>query len=168
MADGSEKLSSEAAIKLLGKLMLAWDGQWFLKTAEACGLEKAVALNAKVRYSFGRIEIREFLKAKGSGGAATLEEAVSLLEEYQHLFLGEGMAAAWETDGDTVTVSVSRCTPQEGAAKAGLRPDTPCVACETVWNAWLETAFPGSRWSTNVAAARGRGASTCKIVLEKG
>ena len=56
---------------------------------------------------------------------------------------------------------------QEGAAKAGLRPDTPCVACETVWNAWLETALPGSRWSTDVAAARGRGASTCKIVLTK-
>jgi len=167
MADGSEKLSSEAAINLLGKLMLAWDGQWFLKTAATCGLEKAVALNAKVRYSFGRIEIREFLKAKGSGGAATLEEAVSLLEEYQQLFLGEGMAAAWEIDGDTVTVSVSRCAPQEGAAKAGLRPDTPCVACETVWNAWLETAFPGSRWSTEIEAAMGRGAACCSIVLKK-
>ena len=41
MADTSEKLSSEAAAKLLSKLMLAWDGQWFLKTAQSCGLEKA-------------------------------------------------------------------------------------------------------------------------------
>ena len=58
MADTSGKLSAEAAVKLLGRLMLAWDGQWFLKVAQECGVETAVALNAKVRSSFGRIEIR--------------------------------------------------------------------------------------------------------------
>lgn len=167
MTDISEKLPAEAAVKLLGKLMLAWDGQWFLKTAEACGLEKGVELNARVRSSFGRIEIREFLKAKGHSGARSLREAVDLLHEYQQIFLGEGMAAEWEVAGDTVTVSVSRCSPQEGAGKAGLRPDTPCVACETVWAAWLETAWPGSRWETDIQASMGRGAKSCRIVLRK-
>lgn len=167
MADNSEKLSSEAAAKLLGKLMLAWDGQWFLKTAQECGVETAVALNAKVRASFGRIEIREFLKAKGHSGAKSVAEAVALLGEYQRVFLGEGMAAEWEVDSNTVAVGVSRCAPQEGAGRAGLRPDTPCVACETVWDSWLEAVMPGSRWETQIHASMGRGAGACKIVLTK-
>ena len=162
-----ERLSSEAAVKLLGRLMLAWDGQWFLKTAQDCGVETAVALNAKVRSSFGRIEIREFLKAKGHSGARSVAEAVALLSEYQRIFLGEGMAAEWEVDGDTVAVCVSRCSPQEGAGRAGLRPDTPCVACETVWDSWLEAVMPGSRWETQIGASMGRGAEACRIVLTK-
>lgn len=166
MADDFQ-LSPEKAIRLLGKLMLSWDGQWFLKTAEACGVETAVALNAKVRTSFGRIEIREFLKAKGHPGAATVEEAIALVHEYQHLFLGDGIAAELEIEGDQVSVLVQRCAPQRGAGKAGLRPDTPCVACDTVWNAWFETAMPGSRWATEVEAAMGRGAPSCRIVLKK-
>lgn len=166
MADHFE-LPPDKAVTLLGRLMLAWDGQWFLKTAEACGVETAVALNARVRTSFGRIEIREFLKAKGHPGAATVEEAVSLVREYQHLFLGDGIAAGLEVDGDRVSVEVSKCAPQMGAGKAGLRPDTPCVACDTVWTAWFETAMPGSRWTSGVKAAMGRGAPSCLIVLEK-
>lgn len=167
MADTSDKLSSEAAVKLLGRLMLAWDGQWFLKTAQECGVETAVALNANVRSSFGRIEIREFLKAKGHPGAKSVAEAVELLSEYQKIFLGEGMAAEWQVQGDTVAVCVSRCSPQQGAGKAGLRPDTPCVACETVWNTWLQAAMPGSRWETQIEASMGRGAQSCRIVLKQ-
>ena len=167
MADNSERLSSDAAAKLLGKLMLAWDGQWFLKTAQERGVETAVALNAKVRASFGRIEIREFLRAKGHSGARSVAEAVALLSEYQRIFLGEGMVAEWEMDGDTVAVCVSRCSPQEGAGKAGLRPDTPCVACETVWDSWLEAVMPGSRWETQIHASMGRGAEVCRILLKQ-
>ncbi len=167
MSDISEKLSPEAAVKLLGRLMLAWDGQWFLKVAQECGVETAVALNAKVRSSFGRIEIREFLKAKGRPGAKSVAEAVALLAEYQRLFLGEGLAAEWEVHDDTVAVQVSRCSPQRGAGKAGLRPDTPCVACETVWDTWLQAVMPGSVWTTRIDASMGRGAEACRIILTR-
>jgi hypothetical protein len=160
-------LPPEKAIALLGRLMLAWDGQWFLKTAQAFGVEKGVELNARTRQSFGRIEMREFLRALGHPGAATVQEATELVHAYHRLFLGGGMDAAFEIDGDTVTISVSRCSPQEGAGKAGLRADTPCVACETVWDAWLGAAMPGSRWTTDIKASMGRGASVCKIVLKK-
>lgn len=161
-------LSPEAAAKLLGRLMLAWDGQWFLKTAEACGLETAVRLNAKVRTSFGRIEMREYMKAAGRGPATDLEEAVAVMDGYRRAFLADGMAAEWHVEGPgRVRVRVSRCVPQEGAGRAGLRPDTPCVACESLWGAWLETAMPGSAWKTTIACSLGRGGSGCDILVER-
>ena len=70
--DTGHGLPAETALRLLGRLMLAWDGQWFLKVVETCGMEKAVELNARVRTSFGRIEMREFLRAKGREGAESL------------------------------------------------------------------------------------------------
>lgn len=166
MADRYE-LPPDKTIELLGRLMLSWDGQWFLKTAQAFGVEKGVELNARTRYSFGRIELREFLKALGHPGAATVGEATELVHAYHRIFLGKGMDAAFDIDGDSVTISVTKCSPLEGAEKAGLRRDTPCVACESVWDAWLGAAMPGSRWTTDIAASMGRGAGRCKIVLKK-
>jgi hypothetical protein len=160
-------LTPEQASELLGRLMLAWDGQWFLKVAESCGLEKAVELNAKVRTSFGRIEIREYLKALGIRSAGSVQEAVRLVEAYGRLFLGDGLRTSWEMRGEEVVVSVQRCVPQEGAGRAGLKPDTPCIACETVWGAWLETALPGTRWVTEINHSLGRGADSCEIVVRK-
>ncbi len=116
---GDFQLPPDKAIALLGRLMLSWDGQWFLKTAEACGLDTAVALNARVRASFGRIEIREFLKAKGHPGAATVEEAVGLVHEYQRLFLGEGIAADIEVDGEQVSVRSEQVRPPERCREGG-------------------------------------------------
>jgi len=159
------QLSEEEARRLLGRLMLAWDGQWFLKVAEACGLPKAVELNARVRASFGRIEIREYLKALQRPPVASVEEAVQLLDGYNRIFLGEGMAAQWTVRERGVEVRVTRCFPQEGAAKAGLRPDTPCIACQRVWASWLEIILPGTSWTTEVREAMGRGARACHILL---
>ena len=50
-------LSGDQQARMLRRLMLYWDGQWFLKAVEAFGLEEAIALNARVRASFGRIEM---------------------------------------------------------------------------------------------------------------
>ncbi len=161
------QLSEEEARRLLGRLMLAWDGQWFLKVAQACGLPKAVELNARVRASFGRIEIREYLKALDRPQATSVEEAVQLLDGYNRIFLGEGMAAQWIVREWGLEVRVTRCFPQEGAAKAGLRPDTPCVACQQVWASWLEVILPGTIWSTEVREAMGRGAPSCLILLQQ-
>jgi len=165
--DTGHGLPAETALRLLGRLMLAWDGQWFLKVVETCGMEKAVELNARVRTSFGRIEMREFLRAKGREGAESLEEALALMRAYQRLFLGDGIGAAFQVEGQTVEVAVDRCLPQEGSRKAGVRPDTPCVACETVWATWLSALLPGSRWSTEIPASMGRGAARCRILVRR-
>lgn len=160
-------LSPETAAELLGRLMLAWDGQWFLKTAESCGLEKAVELNARVRRSFARIEVREYLRASGRGPASSLAEAADLLMGYSRAFLGDGMDGDWSVSGDGADIVVTRCRPQEGAARAGLRPDTPCVACEGLWGAWLESALPGSSWATRIGCSMGRGAKCCEIRVDR-
>ncbi len=160
-------LDADGAAALLGRLMLAWDGQWFLKVAQSCGLEEAVALNARVRTSFGRIEIREYLKALGLRRAASVEQAARLLDRYGRLFLRDGMQAEWTVNENGVEIAVSRCLPQEGAARAGLKADTPCVACETVWEAWLETALPGTEWTTEVRCAMGRGDRKCQIIVNR-
>ena len=39
-------LSDADKVKMLRKLALFWDGQWFLRSAEMFGLEEAIALNA--------------------------------------------------------------------------------------------------------------------------
>ena len=83
-------LDPDEAAALLGKLMLAWDGQWFLKVAESCGLDKAVELNARVRASFGRIEVREYFKALGISSARSVREAVELLGRLQESLSGPG------------------------------------------------------------------------------
>ena len=160
-------MGSAQAARMLGRLMLSWDGQWFLKVAEACGLEKAVELNARVRVSFARIEMRELMRTRGVESARDLAHAVSLLKDYQRVFLGEGMAADPVIEGESVRVGVTRCRPQEGAGKAGLRPDTPCVACERLWNTWLESLLPGTRWETEIRGSLGRGASACEIWVRR-
>ncbi|MGC8762181.1 MAG: DUF6125 family protein [Acidobacteriota bacterium] len=157
----------ERALAMLGRLMLAWDGQWFLKTAEACGLQKAVELNARVRRSFARIEVREYLAALGRGPASDLEEAARLLTAYSRLFLGDGMDGEWKVEGGTAEIAVTLCRPQDGARRAGLKLDTPCIACEGLWGAWLEAILPGTAWETRIEAARGRGADTCRIVVRQ-
>ena len=89
------------------------------------------------------------------------------MRAYQRLFLGDGIGAAFQVEGQTVEVAVDRCLPQEGSRKAGVRPDTPCVACETVWATWLSALLPGSRWSTEIPASMGRGAARCRILVRR-
>ena len=66
-------LSDIEQVRMLRKLMLYWDGQWFLKTVEAFGLEAAVELNARVRAPFGReatVEDWMRIRAEVDGGNA--------------------------------------------------------------------------------------------------
>ena len=65
MTDTHYVLSDGAQARMLHKLMLYWDGQRFLKTTETFGLDAAIDLNARVRSSFGRIEMRTLLKTLG-------------------------------------------------------------------------------------------------------
>ena len=117
--------------------------------------------------SFGRIEMREVLRALGKERAGSVEEAIRIIELYAEAFMGGGLQARWERDGAGVELQVLRCSPQAGAAKAGLRPDTPCIACAELWNVWFASLLPGSRWKTEIREAMGRGAPACRIRIEE-
>lgn len=161
------QLTDADQAQMLGKLMLYWDGQWFLKTVEAFGLEAAIDLNARVRTSFGRIEMRTLLKVVGKTGADDLPDAMHLLETYSRAFLRGRLRAEFTVlDGDRAQVIVSRCAAFEGAKLAALpRQDQACVACETLWNAWFETLLPGVEWDVEYPMRQGKGDPVCKFVV---
>ena len=160
-------LSDTEQAQMLGKLMLYWDGQWFLKTVEASGLEAAIDLNAKVRTSFGRIEMRTLLKAVGKKRADNLPDAMRLLETYAQAFMRGRLRAEFTAlDEERAEVIVSRCAAYEGAKLAALpRQDQACVACETLWDAWMEVLMPGMEMDIQYPLRQGWGDPVCKFII---
>jgi hypothetical protein len=162
----SYHLSDAQQAQMLGKLMLFWDGQWFLKAVDAFGLDAAIELNARVRTSFGRIEMRTLLKAVGKKKADDLPDAMRLLETYAQAFMRGRLRAEFAAlRDDQAQVVVSRCAAYEGAKLAALpRQDQACVACETLWDAWLETLLPGMEWDIQFPKRLGKGDPVCKFI----
>jgi hypothetical protein len=161
------QISTSDQARLLRKLMLYWDGQWFLKTAELFGLEPAIDLNARVRASFGRIEMRQLLKTLGKSRADDLADALYLLEIYAETFMGTRLRAEFFFQGpNQAEVIVRRCAAYEGAKRAALpRADQACIACETLWDAWLETLMPHRQVEIQYPVRQGKGDSTCRFVI---
>lgn len=152
---------------MLRRLMLYWDGQWFLKTVEAFGLEAAIELNARVRTSFGRIEMRQLLKTVHKTQADDLADAMRLLETYADTFMGKGIRAEFTAlSPGRAEVIVRRCAAYEGAKLAALpRTDQACVACETLWNAWLDTLLPGQQVEVHYPERQGSGDPICRFII---
>jgi hypothetical protein len=153
---------------MLRKLMLFWDGQWFLKTVETLGLEPTIDLNARVRASFGRIEMHTMLKVLHKRQADDLADALRLLATYAQAFMGDGLSATLVPAGaERAEITVRRCAAYEGAKRANLpRADQACVACETVWNAWLETLLPGVRVDVQYPLRQGKGDPHCLFLIQ--
>jgi hypothetical protein len=153
---------------MLRKLLLFWDGQWFLKVVDAFGLDAAIDVNARVRSSFGRIEMRTLLKTLGKRQAHDLPDAIHLLETYAEVFMGGTLRAEFTAlDAGRAEVIVRRCAAYEGAKRAGLpRQDQACIACENLWSAWLETLLPGSETAVDYPQRLGMGDPRCRFVLE--
>ncbi len=166
--DSNFDIPCEDTIKMLSKLLLAWDGQWFLKTVQEIGLEKAVEQNARVRTSFAKIEMREMLKVLGLKKARDIHHAVAIIQEYSKLFGGNRIQADWDLHGETgATIRVHRCPALEGAQKAGLaRVDQPCVACERLWPTWFSVLLPEKEWTCTIPESMGRGAKQCRIEIK--
>jgi hypothetical protein len=160
-------LSDAEQARMLGKLMLFWDGQWFLKAVEAFGLDAAVELNARVRTSFGRIEMRTLLKAVGKPRADDLRDAMRLLETYAQAFMGDRLRVEFSIASDEqAEVIISRCAAYEGAKLAALpRQDQACVACETLWHAWLEALLPEAAWEVQYPMRQGKGDPVCRFLV---
>lgn len=164
------QLSNAQQVRMLRKLMLFWDGQWFLKAAETFGLEAAIELNARVRAAFGRIEMRELLKAVGKPQANDLRDAIHLLATYAEAFMGGTLRAEFTPMGEAhAEVIVRRCAAFEGARRAGLsRVDQACVACETVWSAWLEILLPDDQIRVRYPLRQGKGDPICRFLIDVG
>jgi hypothetical protein len=161
------QLSPDEQTHMLRKLMLYWDGQWFLKTVEAFGLEAAIDLNARVRTSFGRIEMRTLLKTVGKSRADDLADALRLLETYADTFMGNRLRAEFAALGDDrAEVIIRRCAAYEGAKRAALpRADQACVACETLWDAWLEALLPEVPVEIQYPLRQGMGDPHCQFTI---
>ncbi|MGD8626285.1 MAG: hypothetical protein PVF47_04215 [Anaerolineae bacterium] len=164
---GGYQLSDAQQAQMLRKLLLYWDGQWFLKTVDAFGLEAAIELNARVRSSFGRIEMGLLLKAVGKSQADDLADALRLLDTYAGIFMGGRLRAEFASLGeDRAEVIVRRCAAYEGAKRAALpRVDQACTACETLWDAWLETLLPEAQVTVRYPLRLGKGDSICRFEI---
>jgi hypothetical protein len=167
VSDAPYPLTEAQQAHMLRKLMLFWDGQWFLKTVDAFGLDAAIDLNARVRASFGRIEMKTLLKTLSKPRAGDLYDAMRLLDTYAGAFMGGTLRAEFAAlEPDHAEVTVRRCAAYEGAKRAGLpRVDQACVACETVWNAWLETLLPGVQVDVDYPMRMGKGDRLCRFVI---
>jgi hypothetical protein len=161
-------LSDSQQVQLLRKLMLYWDGQWFLNAADAFGLAAAIELNARVRASFGRIEMRLLLKAVDKSRADDLADAIRLLQTYAQTFMGSTLRSDFEVLAPArAETIVHRCAAYEGAKLAALsRYDQACVACETLWPAWFEVLLPGCAIEVRYPQRQGKGDRICRFVID--
>jgi hypothetical protein len=159
-------ISDADKVKMLRKLALFWDGQWFLRSVEKFSLEEAVELNAAVRTSFGRIEMRTMLKAVHKKAADDLTDAVRMIATHSDLLLGPGVRATYETDDKKARIVVRRCAAFEGAKRANLpRQDQACVTCETLWDAWFEALLPDADISVAYPQRQGMGDPVCEFLV---
>ncbi len=161
------ELSEKTKVDMLRKLALYWDGQWFLKTVDEFGLEAAIEMNARVRTAFGRIEMRTLLKAVKKKRADDLTDAMHLIETYSQVLMGRRLRAEFLTPTpERAEVLISRCAAYEGAKLAGLeRVDQACVACETLWSAWLETLLPDVPLEVQYPMRQGKGDPHCRFII---
>ncbi|RLC71884.1 MAG: hypothetical protein DRI52_04440 [Chloroflexi bacterium] len=161
------ELSDADQVHMLRKLLLYWDGQWFLKTVDEFGLEAAIRLNARVRAAFGRIEMRTLLRAVGKPRANDLQDAMRLIDTYAKVFMGNALRVQHEmVKPDRVEVRVYRCAAYEGAKLANLeRVDQACVACETLWSAWIETLLPDTTIDVQYPMRMGKGDPHCYFII---
>lgn len=128
---------------LMRRLLMAWDGQWFLKVTEKFGIEVAIDLNVRVRRSFARIEMREALRdAKIFRNLFSMEEAMAFLWNYLKVGNDGEIVADYEVNDSNSLINVFWCPAFEGAKKAQLeRQDQACISCSGMWNAWIAKLF---------------------------
>lgn len=163
-------LPAETQAAMLRKLALYWDGQWFLKTVEEFGLEAGIRMNARVRTSFGRIEMRTMLKALGKKRADDLVDAMRIIAAYGEVLMGNGLRAEHVVlTPERAEIVIRRCAAYEGARRANLpRVDQACVACESLWVAWLETLLPETPLRVEYPMRQGKGDPHCHFIITAG
>jgi hypothetical protein len=159
-------LSDAEKARLLGRLALAWDGQWFLKAYEECGWEIAARLNARVRRAFGRIEMAFLLRALGKRRAENVADAARVLQTYYGGVLAEGFRGEFQVEESAVYVTVTECAALAGSKRAGLdRHDQACIGCPELFRAYFEKLLPGHDVEVETLGQMGYGAERCRYVV---
>ncbi|KFD41521.1 hypothetical protein HX99_05905 [Peptococcaceae bacterium SCADC1_2_3] len=150
--------------ELLSKLMLAWDGQWFLKVVEEFGLEYGLKLNTRVRLAFARIEMRSLLEALNKKRADNFEEAIRIIIYYCREVLNISSQHEIEIVNHSTTIKVTFCPILENCRRANLpRYDQACLGCPQLWQEWLKTLLPEEKCYVQAVKQMGRNDEFCLL-----
>ena len=161
-------LDSASKIRLLQNLALAWDGQWFIKTAEQFGTDQATALNQAVGKAIQRIVARMSLKAWKKEKAVDFEDAGHMIRGMLDWSQGHFWRANFEIAKESIHIEVALCPFYEGAKQAKLeRTDQACLNCADAWSTWIDAFLPGQKANVIHLSKMSEGSATCLIHLEK-
>jgi hypothetical protein len=153
---------------MLQQLVLAWDGQWFLKTSEKYGTDEAVALNQTVGRSCQRLVARMSLKAWKAEKAADFEDAGRMIRGLLDWSLGNFWKSDFEIAKDSIRIEVVRCPFFEGAKQANLeRTDQACLNCAFAWSVWIDALLPGQEVKVTHLSKISEGSTSCLMQIEK-
>ncbi len=147
------EINQNKQLEVIRWLMYAWDGQWVSRTTAVYGPTEASKLDTRVRGAFGKVEMKALLALLGKKQADNLEDAAEMLKTYFGLMFGERgfqgrflPVAAAPSGGTRLQVEVSRLIALDSLKKvaqaAGEKPD---LACELLWQSWLDTLLPQSQ-----------------------
>ena len=164
----SYSIPLKARAPLMVQLALAWDGQWFLKVYDKFGWDAASEINARVRSSWSKMEMKAALRALGKREADDLADALAVWRAYFEIFNFASDAFVGEQfiENDTIYVSVTKCANMEGVKRAKLEhTHHPCIACANAWEAWFKTLLPNHEVTEEIVERMGYGASKCQYLI---
>jgi hypothetical protein len=155
------RLDAETRSRLLRECWWAHDGQWFLKSASALGLEAAMALNEDTIESMGRIEMRRLHAALGAPAVHGAADLLPLVLEAQELI---GIPAGGEMDGgQSFVLDVRDCLVWPMTEAAGLELAAPgCRGSLRRRLGWATVFFPVERIAWTREAGRPDGDPACR------
>jgi hypothetical protein len=138
------RLAPEERARLVLECWWAHDGQWFLKTAAAHGLEEAMRLNEAAIESIGRIEMRRLHAALGAPPVRTAGDLLPLVLAAQDLM---GIPAEGAADGtDAFWLRETECRVWTMTVAAGLEAHAPgCRGSMRRRHGWATVFFPPER-----------------------
>jgi hypothetical protein len=137
----SYSIPLEARAPLMAQLAMAWDGQWFLKVYDKFGWDVASEINARVRTSWSKMEMRAALRVLGKREADNLADALAVWQAYMEVFVFA--SDAWV--GEQI-----------------IEGDTIHVACANAWEAWFKTLLPNHEVTEEIVEQMGYGDSQCR------
>ncbi|HEX2914233.1 MAG TPA: hypothetical protein VH186_25765 [Chloroflexia bacterium] len=144
------QINTDKQLDILRWMIYSLDGQWLARTSAVYGPEEASKLNTRVRASFGKLEMKALLALLGKKQAANLSDAAEMLKAYFTLAFGErGFQGQFKpviaSPGGSarLEVEVQKLVALESLKKAAQQAkEDPALACELLWNSWLETLLP--------------------------
>ena len=137
-------LTDAERARLLLECWWSHDGQWFLKTRAAHGLEDAMALNEDAIESIGRIEMRRLHAALGSPPVIDAAALLPLVIE-AHAFVGIPAEGEMDDDGSFL-LRIEECRVWGMTEAAGLEAAAPgCRGSLRRRLGWATVFFPAER-----------------------